>query len=114
MVFETLTYVCVADKETLVPDAGKLYVLDILLNRLKAEGHRVLIYSQMTRMIDILEVLQSSHAPIDVTASCLSCRVTCVRSSYRTHAHRIVRTRTVSCVRLPYRVYAYRIVCTGC
>ena len=26
------------------------------LSRLKSEGHRVLIYSQMTRMIDILEV----------------------------------------------------------
>ena len=37
-------------------DAGKLFVLDTLLTRLKAEGHRVLIYSQMTRMIDILEV----------------------------------------------------------
>jgi hypothetical protein len=38
-----------ADKETLVFDAGKLFVLDGLLARLKAEGHRVLIYSQMTR-----------------------------------------------------------------
>lgn len=47
----------IADKETLVTDAGKLYVLDQLLSRLKAEDHRVLIYSQMTRMIDILEVL---------------------------------------------------------
>ena len=44
------------DKETLVNDAGKLYVLDTLMGRLKREGHRVLIYSQMTRMIDILEV----------------------------------------------------------
>lgn len=47
--------VFIPDKETLVTDAGKLYVLDSLLGRLKAEGHRVLIYSQMTRMIDILE-----------------------------------------------------------
>ncbi|XP_074643398.1 chromatin-remodeling ATPase INO80-like [Tubulanus polymorphus] len=45
----------VPDKETLVTDAGKLHVLDSLLGRLKCEGHRVLIYSQMTRMIDILE-----------------------------------------------------------
>ena len=36
-------------------DSGKLHVLDSLLARLKAEGHRVLIYSQMTRMIDLLE-----------------------------------------------------------
>lgn len=46
----------VVDKETLVADAGKLFVLDTLLQRLKMEGHRVLIYSQMTRMIDLLEV----------------------------------------------------------
>ena len=46
----------VSGKEKIVTDAGKLYVLDILLKRLKAEGHRVLIYSQMTKMIDLLEV----------------------------------------------------------
>lgn len=44
------------DKETLISDAGKLQVLDTLLRRLKSEGHRVLIYSQMTRIIDLLEV----------------------------------------------------------
>lgn len=47
----------ISDKETLVTDAGKLYVLDGLLKRLKEQGHRVLIYSQMTRMIDLLEVI---------------------------------------------------------
>lgn len=41
----------------MVADAGKLYVLDGLLKRLKEGGHRVLIYSQMTRMIDLLEVI---------------------------------------------------------
>lgn len=45
-----------SDKETLVTDSGKLSVLDGLLKRLKEEGHRVLIYSQMTKMIDLLEV----------------------------------------------------------
>ena len=47
--------ICMPDKETLVSDAGKLSVLDGLLGQLKAEGHRVLIYSQMTKMIDLLE-----------------------------------------------------------
>lgn len=47
--------ILVPDKETLVTDAGKLSVLDSLLTRLKKEGHRVLIYSQMTKMIDLLE-----------------------------------------------------------
>ncbi|XP_068153269.1 chromatin-remodeling ATPase INO80 [Drosophila tropicalis] len=47
--------IVVPDKETLITDAGKLFVLDSLLTRLKSEGHRVLIYSQMTKMIDLLE-----------------------------------------------------------
>ncbi|XP_065355033.1 chromatin-remodeling ATPase INO80 [Calliphora vicina] len=47
--------IIIPDKETLISDAGKLAVLDSLLTRLKAEGHRVLIYSQMTKMIDLLE-----------------------------------------------------------
>lgn len=37
-------------------DSGKLRVLDEMLMKLKAEGHRVLVYSQMTKMINILEV----------------------------------------------------------
>ncbi|XP_037942615.1 chromatin-remodeling ATPase INO80-like [Teleopsis dalmanni] len=45
----------IPDKQTLVSDAGKLSVLDSLLTRLKSQGHRVLIYSQMTKMIDLLE-----------------------------------------------------------
>ncbi|XP_047133142.1 chromatin-remodeling ATPase INO80 isoform X1 [Hydra vulgaris] len=43
------------DRSTLASDSGKLLVLDKLLTRLKKEDHRVLIYSQMTKMIDILE-----------------------------------------------------------
>ncbi|KAF5295926.1 hypothetical protein FQR65_LT10357 [Abscondita terminalis] len=49
------SHILTPDKETLVTDSGKLSVLDGLLKRLKEEGHRVLIYSQMTRMIDLLE-----------------------------------------------------------
>jgi DNA helicase INO80 len=39
----------------LLLDSGKLQVLDQLLTRLKSEGHRVLIYFQMTKMIDLME-----------------------------------------------------------
>lgn len=53
----TWLFFCFIDKESLISDAGKLSVLDTLLAKLKAEGHRVLIYSQMTRMIDLLEVI---------------------------------------------------------
>jgi SWI/SNF-related matrix-associated actin-dependent regulator of chromatin subfamily A member 5 len=41
--------------EHLVENAGKLVLLDKLLPKLQARGSRVLIFSQMTRMIDILE-----------------------------------------------------------
>ena len=43
------------DKEKMITDSDKMVALDRLLAKLKREGHRVLVYSQMTRMIDILE-----------------------------------------------------------
>uniref|UniRef100_A0A3Q3BLI5 Chromatin-remodeling ATPase INO80 n=1 Tax=Kryptolebias marmoratus TaxID=37003 RepID=A0A3Q3BLI5_KRYMA len=49
------SFIQIPGKESLITESGKLHTLDILLNRLKAQGHRVLIYSQMTRMIDLLE-----------------------------------------------------------
>ena len=39
----------------LILDSGKLATLDRLLERLKTEGHRCLVYFQMTRMIDLFE-----------------------------------------------------------
>lgn len=39
----------------LVENAGKMVVLDKLLPRLKAMGSRVLLFSQMTRVLDVLE-----------------------------------------------------------
>ena len=39
----------------LVENAGKMMLLDKLLPRLKERGSRVLIFSQMTRLLDILE-----------------------------------------------------------
>jgi DNA helicase INO80 len=39
----------------LILDSGKLAKLDSLLQELKAGGHRVLVYFQMTRMIDLME-----------------------------------------------------------
>jgi SNF2 family DNA or RNA helicase len=38
-----------------VYNCGKMVILDKLLPKLKAQGSRVLIFSQMTRMLDILE-----------------------------------------------------------
>jgi SNF2 family DNA or RNA helicase len=39
----------------LLEASGKLLLLDKMMVKLKADGHRVLIYSQFTRMLDILE-----------------------------------------------------------
>ena len=52
----------IPDRQSLISDGGKLYVLDGLLARLKEGGHRVLIYSQMTRMIDLLEEYMSHRS----------------------------------------------------
>ena len=39
----------------LLENSGKLVLLDKMMTKLHAQGHRVLIYSQFTRMLDILE-----------------------------------------------------------
>ena len=39
----------------LVMSSGKMVLLDKLMARLKQDGHRVLIFSQMSRVLDILE-----------------------------------------------------------
>ena len=41
--------------EHLVENAGKMVILDKLLRRMKEKGSRVLIFSQMSRVLDILE-----------------------------------------------------------
>ncbi|KAI4715982.1 SNF2 family DNA-dependent chromodomain-containing ATPase [Aureobasidium sp. EXF-10727] len=40
--------------KALVTSSGKMMLLDRLLTRLKADGHRVLIFSQMVKMLDIV------------------------------------------------------------
>lgn len=45
----------VPQMKQLVMDSGKLAILDKLLVELKAGGHRVLLYFQMTKMIDLME-----------------------------------------------------------
>jgi SWI/SNF-related matrix-associated actin-dependent regulator of chromatin subfamily A member 5 len=39
----------------LIDNAGKMVILDKLLSSMKAKGSRVLIFSQMSRVLDILE-----------------------------------------------------------
>uniref|UniRef100_A0A8C5Q3Q0 Helicase SRCAP n=1 Tax=Leptobrachium leishanense TaxID=445787 RepID=A0A8C5Q3Q0_9ANUR len=45
-------------------DCGKLQTLDRLLRGLKSGGHRVLLFTQMTRMLDILEQFLNYHGHI--------------------------------------------------
>nr|XP_034338379.1 helicase domino isoform X8 [Crassostrea gigas] len=42
-------------------DCGKLQVMDILLRQLKSGSHRVLIFTQMTKMLNILEAFLNYH-----------------------------------------------------
>uniref|UniRef100_S4RGA5 Helicase, lymphoid specific n=1 Tax=Petromyzon marinus TaxID=7757 RepID=S4RGA5_PETMA len=50
--------------QSLVRSSGKLILLDKLLCRLRETGHRVLIFSQMVRMLDILaDYLAMKHFP---------------------------------------------------
>lgn len=57
----------------LLENSGKLVLLDKMMTKLHTQGHRVLIYSQFTRMLDILEdwlhlKVRIGHAPyIDIT-----------------------------------------------
>ena len=44
-----------AELAELVESSGKMQLLELLLPKLKAADHRVLIFSQMTKMLDILE-----------------------------------------------------------
>uniref|UniRef100_A0A8C4N323 Chromodomain helicase DNA binding protein 5 n=1 Tax=Equus asinus asinus TaxID=83772 RepID=A0A8C4N323_EQUAS len=43
------------DGSSLVKSSGKLMLLQKMLKKLRDEGHRVLIFSQMTKMLDLLE-----------------------------------------------------------
>lgn len=57
----------------LISDSGKMCVLDKILSELKNDGHRVLIFFQMTKMIDIMEeylaLRQHSYIRLDGTTT---------------------------------------------
>lgn len=47
--------------DIMILSSGKLVLIDKLLPKLKAGGHKVLIFSQMIRCLDILEDYLNSH-----------------------------------------------------
>ncbi|CAG9561675.1 unnamed protein product [Danaus chrysippus] len=54
----TQQYSCIrqyAVPDSLIEDSGKFQKLDSMLPQLQAEGHRVLIFSQFTMMLDVIE-----------------------------------------------------------
>lgn len=51
----TRTSLFFPDKRLIQFDSGKLQELAGLLARLKAGGHRALIFTQMSKMLDVLE-----------------------------------------------------------
>ncbi|XP_052207411.1 probable ATP-dependent DNA helicase CHR12 [Diospyros lotus] len=48
-------------KEEIIRASGKFELLDRLLPKLRRAGHRVLLFSQMTRLMDILEIYLQLH-----------------------------------------------------
>ncbi|PVV02844.1 hypothetical protein BB560_002692 [Smittium megazygosporum] len=53
--YKSRTPIWAPSVDKLIRYSGKMSILDPLLTNLKAEGHRVLIYFQMTKMIDLME-----------------------------------------------------------
>jgi len=62
--------------EHLVTSCGKMVLLDKLLAKMFERGHRVLVFSQMTRMLDILEDYMNmrgyEYCRIDGDTSCVT------------------------------------------
>lgn len=50
------------DRKLVQFDSGKLQTLAVLLRKLKSEGHKCLIFTQMSKMLDILEIFLNLHA----------------------------------------------------
>ncbi|KAI5285807.1 swr1 complex component, partial [Ascosphaera acerosa] len=58
---QTRLTIAFPDKRLLQYDCGKLQKLAVLLRQLQAGGHRALIFTQMTKMLDILEQFLNIH-----------------------------------------------------
>lgn len=54
-------WIVLPDTSTLQQDSGKLQALDPLLRQLKASGSRAVIFTQMSKVLDILESFLNKH-----------------------------------------------------
>ena len=57
-----ITHYCICIIYTVQFDSGKLQQLSLLLSRLKKEGHKCLIFTQMSKMLDILEIFLNLYS----------------------------------------------------
>lgn len=69
---ENLSKIEIPDFISLIADSAKLNFLDKTLSRLKKNNHRVLIFCQMTKMMDILEdyLLRKKYQFFRLDGSC--------------------------------------------
>ena len=63
------------DRRLIQFDCGKLQEMAVLLRRLKAGQHRVLIFTQMARMLDVLEAFLNlhGHTYMRCAGQCMRC-----------------------------------------
>lgn len=59
--YEVRSQVSIPDKRLVQWDCGKLQVLNLLLRKLRRRSSRVLIFTQMTKMLDVLESFLNLH-----------------------------------------------------
>ena len=66
------------DRRLIQFDCGKLQEMAVLLRRLKAGQHRVLIFTQMARMLDVLEAFLNlhGHTYMRCAGQCMRCMAT--------------------------------------
>jgi SNF2 family DNA or RNA helicase len=63
-----------ADGADLARRCGKLAALDRMLVKLHATGHRVLLFSTMTRLLDLLEAREHPRKSLHITHGSCSTR----------------------------------------
>lgn len=83
--------------QCLVKASGKLVLLDKLLTRLRERGNRVLIFSQMVRMLDILaEYLTKRRYPFQVRDACCKEQLSTACKTKRWHYCSILPNESTS------------------
>ena len=90
---ETLHRQSAADKihhmsnEELLSESGKLMMLMDLLQKLSADGHRTLVFSQSRKMLDIIEKLLKSD--VSFCQGDLSSLKWCIIHDHKIHVQRV-------------------------